>query len=345
MDLRAVVRLGEGLLVEHGLTGWRLTLDRAKRRAGACRFEERTISLSRHLMALYDEAHVRETLLHEIAHALVGPRHGHDAVWRAKAVEIGCSGARLVAPDAPRAPAPWRGVCPRGHTYERHRRPARPTSCARCDPRFDVDHLLRWTFHGREVAMGPRYERELRDLVDGTERRRLAGTPPAARPAGALPGGATGPLPGWAGGSSPGWSAGSLPEALAGLAALAGDDLPADVPPSWWQGIERSAAGGRWEPGADERWLLDTAGRRWEVEDPPFELADPPLGSRSRLEVAAAAGALTPGWRVRVAAPGKYWGREGTVVKSARTRYHVRTGRELLTVPFALVDVVAAPTP
>lgn len=337
MDLRAVVRLGEGLLAEHGLTGWRLTLDRAKRRAGACRFEERTISVSRHLMALYDEAHVRDTLLHEIAHALVGPRHGHDAVWRAKAVAIGCSGSRLVASDAPRAPAPWRGVCPSGHTYERHRRPARPTSCARCDPRFDVDHLLRWTFQGHEVAMGPRYERELRDLMSGTARRRLAETLPAGQAAGALPAG-------WAAGALPGWSAGS-PEALAGIAGLTGEELPGDVPPSWWQGVERSAAGGRWTPAADERWLLDTAGRRWEVEDPPFELADPPLASRSRLEVAAAAGALTPGWRVRVAAPGKYWGREGVVVKSARTRYHVRAGRELLTVPFALVDVVAAPTP
>jgi hypothetical protein len=30
-----------------------------------------------------------DTILHEIAHALVGPRHGHDTVWKAKCTDIG----------------------------------------------------------------------------------------------------------------------------------------------------------------------------------------------------------------------------------------------------------------
>src|SRR5690606_4367091 len=111
---------------------------------------------------------------HEIAHALVGSRHGHDDVWRAKALAIGCSGSRLVAPDAPRAPAPWQGSCPRGHSYDRHRRPAPPASCARCDPGFNPDFLLRWTFHGRQVPMGARYEREVLRLLAGRDRRRAA---------------------------------------------------------------------------------------------------------------------------------------------------------------------------
>ncbi len=310
MDLRAVVRLGEGLLAEHGLSGWHLALDHAKRRAGACRFESRTISVSRHLMALYDEEQVRDTLLHEIAHALVGPRHGHDAAWRSTALAIGCSGSRLVSPDAPRAPAPWRGTCARGHTYDRHRRPTRPTSCSRCDPRFNVDHLLRWTFHGREVALGARYERELRELVLGRDRR-LA-VPSTAGPR------AT-PAP---------------PEEWSDVAAFV-EAEPATDAPAWWREGQ--------PPGLDDPWLLDDAGRRWEVEDPPFEIAEPPARPRSRLELVAAVGGLTPGWRVRVAAAGKYLGREGVVVKSARTRYHVRAGGDLLTVPFALVDPVAAP--
>lgn len=33
-----------------------------------------------------------DTVAHEVAHALVGPAHGHDAVWRRKAVELGGSG-------------------------------------------------------------------------------------------------------------------------------------------------------------------------------------------------------------------------------------------------------------
>ena len=32
---------------------------------------------------------IRDTLLHEIAHAIVGPGHGHDAVWQTAARRIG----------------------------------------------------------------------------------------------------------------------------------------------------------------------------------------------------------------------------------------------------------------
>ena len=55
----------------------------------------RCIKLSRHLVALNSETEIRQTMLHEIAHALVGAGHGHDAVWRRKAIEIGCDGKRL----------------------------------------------------------------------------------------------------------------------------------------------------------------------------------------------------------------------------------------------------------
>ena len=45
----------------------------------------------RHYVRHADIDHIRDTILHEIAHALVGPCHGHDAVWRQKAREIGCT--------------------------------------------------------------------------------------------------------------------------------------------------------------------------------------------------------------------------------------------------------------
>lgn len=310
MDLVEVRRLGLELLAEHGLHTWRFAFDDAKRRAGACKFEARTISVSRHLMQLYDVDQVRDTVLHEIAHALVGPKHGHDATWRARAVAIGCSGTRLVDADAPRAPAPWRGTCPRGHSYERHRRPTRPASCARCDPAFNPDFLLAWTHHGCRVPMGARYDRELRSLVAGRERRRAA---EIYADQGMLGPGAPSP------------------------------DAPAPEPSgTWWQQELLDVTGRRERVAAedDTAWVVDEEGRRWRVEDPPVEIADPPLTPRMRLEIAAASGRLTAGWRVRITAPGKYLGVEGKVVKSARTRYHVRAGREVLTVPFELVEPV-----
>ena len=115
MDPRAALALARGLLAEHGLDDWRVGLDRAKTRAGACRFARREITLSAPLTRLHSEAEVRDTILHEVAHALVGPSHGHDDVWRATALRIGCSGQRCVPADAPRVEGPWRGTCPRGH--------------------------------------------------------------------------------------------------------------------------------------------------------------------------------------------------------------------------------------
>ncbi len=89
MDLAAAHDLATGLLAEHGLTDWRVEYDAAKRRAGVCRFSTRTIGLSAPLTVLHDEAMVRDTVLHEIAHALVGPSHGHDATWARTARAIG----------------------------------------------------------------------------------------------------------------------------------------------------------------------------------------------------------------------------------------------------------------
>lgn len=150
MDVRDAVAVAEGLLAEHGLVGWSVVLDGAKTRAGVCRPGRREIGLSRPLTELHGPAEVRDTVLHEIAHALVGTGHGHDAVWRATARRIGCTGQRTTS--APRPPGPWVGRCAAGHVSTRHRRPARVVSCARCAPSFDVANLLTWTHHGREVA-------------------------------------------------------------------------------------------------------------------------------------------------------------------------------------------------
>ncbi len=227
MDLDAARRLGRELLDQHGLADWTLVLDRAKARAGVCRHASRQIGLSAPLTALHQEAEVRDTILHEIAHALVGPRHGHDAVWRATAQRIGSSGRRCTDPETPRVEGDWVGTCAAGHRITRHRRPTRPGSCAECSPRFSAGHLLTWTYRGEAAPMTAQYRAELaRALARESE------APPPRQP-----------------------------------------------------------------------------------------------GHGVRV-----------GERVRIAAPGsKYDGMTGTLVKRGRTRYHLRVGRSVLTVPFALV--------
>jgi hypothetical protein len=51
-----------------------------------------------------DISEVRFILSHEIAHALVGPGHDHDDVWRAKDLSIGGKGERYLDDEAESRP-------------------------------------------------------------------------------------------------------------------------------------------------------------------------------------------------------------------------------------------------
>lgn len=92
--MNALDQTAHALLAQHGLTGWKFRFDHSTRRAGCCNYHTRCISISFHLACNGSSEEIRTTLLHEIAHALVGRKHHHDAVWRAKDLEIGGTGQR-----------------------------------------------------------------------------------------------------------------------------------------------------------------------------------------------------------------------------------------------------------
>src|SRR5919202_5260627 len=96
VERAVVVRLAEALLAEHLPGGaWTFAFDTAKRRAGACDYTRRRITVSRYLAEKWDEEEVRQTLLHEIAHALAGHAAAHGPRWRTVAQGIGYTGDRL----------------------------------------------------------------------------------------------------------------------------------------------------------------------------------------------------------------------------------------------------------
>ena len=165
MELSAALKLGRELMASHGLGDWVLNLDRARTRAGACRPARREISLSAHLTRLHPEMEVRDTILHEIAHALVGPGHGQT---RSGARRHSRSAARASAARPPRPPSLR---CLAGDVRQR----------ARDDPAPDADQVaictlcvgperarvLDWTYHGQRVPMHPNYVAELDALLLG----------------------------------------------------------------------------------------------------------------------------------------------------------------------------------
>ena len=79
---------------QHGLNKWSFQFDHSSRRAGCCNYRTRRISIAFDLARTGTDVEIHDTILHEIAHALVGKKHNHDAIWKAKAREIGCSGKR-----------------------------------------------------------------------------------------------------------------------------------------------------------------------------------------------------------------------------------------------------------
>ena len=118
------------LMVLHGLKRWSFQYDDATRRAGFCSYRLRVLSLSHLFAVMTEEKEVRDTILHEIAHALAGPEHNHDEVWKAKARSIGCTGDRCHTVNF----APWRYIayCPNcGWRYRTNVR-RRSRFCGHC---------------------------------------------------------------------------------------------------------------------------------------------------------------------------------------------------------------------
>lgn len=126
-------RLAESLLAGYGLPDWTFAFNRRKRAMGMCYFTHKLIELSIYFVECNGRDEIVDTLLHEIAHALVGPGHGHDAVWKQKCLEIGAKPARFGNARMP--VGRWQAACGQcGKRFHRHRRPKRMRGwyCTQC---------------------------------------------------------------------------------------------------------------------------------------------------------------------------------------------------------------------
>lgn len=90
----SMTQMIRGLMNTHGLYDWKYKIDHAQMRAGLCDYMSRTLTFSKYLFLNMEISadQIKNIVLHEIAHAIVGPDAGHTEIWRRKAIEIGCDG-------------------------------------------------------------------------------------------------------------------------------------------------------------------------------------------------------------------------------------------------------------
>ena len=130
-------------LMDDYLPDWEFRWDRATCRFGCCHQGLKRITLSKTLTELNEWDDVKDTLLHEIAHALAGKGHGHDGVWKAKCIEIGAKPERCYDETIKCPPRKWRGTCPEcGRVIYKSRR--RNISCGKCSKVYNPKYKFIW---------------------------------------------------------------------------------------------------------------------------------------------------------------------------------------------------------
>ena len=145
MELKKASALTHILMHKHGLLGrWKFRWQNKKRSLGTCSYSGKEIRLSRWYVELNNLTEVRDTILHEIAHALSYIRYGakgigHGRLWKKVCAEIGaipraCSKDRL---NSPKNHYKYISTCRCGITYKRHRISKFATySCPKCNERL-----------------------------------------------------------------------------------------------------------------------------------------------------------------------------------------------------------------
>lgn len=140
MGLEKAKLLAQQLMQEHNLHGWAFQFDNAKSRLGYCSYNKQLISLSKYYVELNDVEDIRDTILHEIAHALAPIGTSHGTQWKLQARAIGCN-AKRCDDNAKMPPKKYTGICP-VCKKESQRNRMGMVSCGKCSNVFDKQYLL-----------------------------------------------------------------------------------------------------------------------------------------------------------------------------------------------------------
>lgn len=95
------------------------SFNNSKTKTGVCYDNPTEIQLSKYFLKspIATPAKIRDVILHELAHAIVGVHHQHNDIWKNVALEIGCSGQVCSEPFLLKSDYKYIITCPNGcHT-------------------------------------------------------------------------------------------------------------------------------------------------------------------------------------------------------------------------------------
>lgn len=140
--------LKEGAVRFHSdLQKYHLRINASKRTLGSCNRRERLITVSKWHIQGSSEDSLRDTILHEFAHALAYARHGnkawnHGPLWKEACGDLGANPNRISyqAYDVERPPAKYTLRCPQCGIEDRRHRMSRGAkySCVRCGSEIEI---------------------------------------------------------------------------------------------------------------------------------------------------------------------------------------------------------------
>jgi predicted SprT family Zn-dependent metalloprotease len=144
MNINEAEKLAMKLMQQYGLANWDFQWGFGQSLFGSCHYATQTISLSKTLTELNDENEVKDVILHEIAHAKVDPKMGHNRIWKNMCLEVGARPHRCYsAITVIRPKKKYTAYCPKcGASYEKRRKTR--VSCGECSPTFNKKYLLKY---------------------------------------------------------------------------------------------------------------------------------------------------------------------------------------------------------
>ncbi len=110
MNIIEAKKLAKDTATENRLFGWKIFFSDTDKVCGICWNKSRTLEFSKPFFDLNSPVQCKDTILHEIAHALVLNNfqpHGHDRTWKQKCLEIGAVPNEFLDIDSCGARVPW----------------------------------------------------------------------------------------------------------------------------------------------------------------------------------------------------------------------------------------------